>query len=290
MERVISSQFDESEKNIESLNHSNQQKAISENPVTTLRGGDLKDYVWKLLVIWYAVNSQAPVEGFTVTPNLPKGNPQFALGAGANQQAGQEPGLGGPPKAPSPRIAPKKVGRPEEQNRPSKSEIKYDLTKEYSQFQKTLDPTIQCSQERFDELSTDPQRGIITQKSIDETNAILQAEAEGIAKNPKRPNVKQEEPNLDFKIDGPGPYKYADIKIPIDFENLGKITVDFRNLDKVANRMGRKITLQKGGADNVLHIVDLKKIPFAQHARFQENVLKAAGSSDGIVFINSKNN
>lgn len=49
-----------SDKKIETANNLNQKKAISQNPVNTF----LLDYGWKLLVIWHAVNSQAPVEGF----------------------------------------------------------------------------------------------------------------------------------------------------------------------------------------------------------------------------------
>jgi len=51
-------------KNFPILNFSKKQTMV-ENPVTTLRGGDLVDVPWRILAIWYAVNNQALVEGFT---------------------------------------------------------------------------------------------------------------------------------------------------------------------------------------------------------------------------------
>jgi hypothetical protein len=72
-------------KNIESDDNLNQKETISQNPVNILKGGDLRDYAWKLLVIWHAVTSQAPVEGFT--PNLPNG------GLNMVKPANQKPGV-----------------------------------------------------------------------------------------------------------------------------------------------------------------------------------------------------
>ena len=47
---------------------------------------------------------------------------------------------------------------------------------------------------RFDELSNHPQTKSINTKSIDEAKAILQAEDQALVKNPRRPNLKKENP------------------------------------------------------------------------------------------------
>ena len=129
---------------------------------------------------------------------------------------------------------------------------------------------------RFEDLSRDPQTGEPNAKGIDEAEAILQAERDGIVENPRRPDLSRGEPNLDYKVDGPEPYRYSDVKTPV---NRG-------NLTEMAENMGKKITRQKGGSNDVLHVVDLKNIPPAQRAAFREAVIRSAGSSDGIVFIN----
>ena len=131
--------------------------------------------------------------------------------------------------------------------------------------------------DKFDELSKDPQTSAANQKSIDEAEAVLQAETDGIVNNPTRPNLKRGEPNLDFKIDGPPPYKWVDIKTPV---NRG-------NLDKMAEGIGKKIPIQKGGSTDVLHIIDLKNIPAAQKAKFQQKVIDTLGNSEGVEFINN---
>lgn len=78
----------------------------------------------------------------------------------------------------------------------------------------------QCSIERFNELSTNPQTGKINEDSMDEAKSILQAEAEVLVQNARRPNLKNGDADFDFKVDGPFPYTYADIKSPINFKTL----------------------------------------------------------------------
>lgn len=114
-------------------------------------------------------------------------------------------------------------------------------------------------------------------KAENEAEAILIAENKGIVENPRRPNRKLGEPDLDFKIDGPDPYKWTDVKTPV---NRGDLT-------RMAEGIGKKIPLQKGGTNDVLHIVDLKNIPLSEKASFQQTVINSAGSQDGIVFINN---
>ncbi len=132
---------------------------------------------------------------------------------------------------------------------------------------------------RFEELAREEgktSKGDII-KAENEAEAILSAENQGIVENPRRPNRKLGEPDLDFKIDGPDPYRWTDVKTPV---NRG-------NLTRMAEGIGKKIPLQKAGANDVLHIVDLKNIPSSQKVGFQQSVIDAAGSSDGIVFINN---
>ncbi len=132
-------------------------------------------------------------------------------------------------------------------------------------------------QNRFNKLSKDPQTLMLNQKSVEEAKAILEAENQGLIVNPTRPNLEIGDPNLDFKIDGPVPYKWADVKTPI---NRG-------DLKKMAINIGKKSKLQKGGARDVLHIIDLKNIPVDYKLNFQKFVIEGAGSSDGMVFINN---
>jgi len=132
------------------------------------------------------------------------------------------------------------------------------------------------TKQRIESLSKDPQTGKENPKSIEEKDAILQAEKEGHVQKPERPDLAKGDPNLDFKVEGPPPFKFADVKTPV---NRG-------NLVTQAEGIGKKIFLQKAGASDVLHIVDLKNIPPAEKPTFKANVIKEAGSPTGIVFIN----
>lgn len=200
-------------------------------------------------------------DGFVPKTNHPKrhpfGRPRMRGSSTNNHLPGKNvPGLGNKPQAIKAKTAPKIVDN----------------------GLKNVQRHSQCSKKRFDELSTDPQRGIITEKSIDEANAILEAESAGLVQKPKRPSDPRNQPNLDFIIDGPAPYKYADVKTPANFGYL----------DVMAIKIGRNSVLQKGGTDSVLHLVDLKNIPSAQKARFEQNVRKGAKDSAGFEFINNK--
>ena len=135
---------------------------------------------------------------------------------------------------------------------------------------------VKLNKQRIENLSKDPQTGTENAKSIGEAEAIIQAENEGLVNKAKRPDLKKGDPNLDFKIEGPPPYKWADVKTPV---NRG-------NLASQAEGIGNKTVLQKAGASDVLHVIDLKNIPAAEKPTFKADVIKAAGSPDGIVFIN----
>jgi len=69
----------------------------------------------------------------------------------------------------------------------------------------------------------------------------VQAEKENLVIYARRP--KKGEPNLDFVIDGPGPYKYVDVKNPKDQRKFDKKP---NSNDNAAESMGKKITMQKG--------------------------------------------
>ena len=114
----------------------------------------------------------------------------------------------------------------------------------------------------------------------------MQAEHKGLVYNPRRPNLKAGEPNLDFVIDGPKPYKYVDIKNPIDPKKFPNSKGKSESIEKMATRMGKKITQQKGSSDNVLHIIDREMLPSATKAEFSQKLIDAAGSPDHIKFIN----
>ncbi|WP_415327961.1 hypothetical protein [Chryseobacterium sp. MMS23-Vi53] len=131
---------------------------------------------------------------------------------------------------------------------------------------------------RFDVLAKEEGKNSLGDiaKAQNEAEAILLAEYEKHIQNPRRPNVKNGEPDLDFKVDGPPPYKYADVKTPV---NRG-------DLEAQATHIGKKITMQKGGTNDVAHIVDLKNIPQTQKTIFINNVINAANSPKGIIFIN----
>lgn len=130
---------------------------------------------------------------------------------------------------------------------------------------------------RFVELSkTSSTRKSDKIKAEREAETILQAENEGIVQNPTRPD--KHDPDLDFKIDGPEPYKWADTKRPVDPST--------RSLDKQSTETAANIKDQKAGSADVLHIVDLQEIPQELRISFKESVISKIGNTDGIIFIN----
>ena len=145
---------------------------------------------------------------------------------------------------------------------------------------------IDCDLERFEKLSTNPETNFITRKAINEAKTILQSEQENLITNARRPNLKKGEPNLDFVVDGPGSYKYVDVKNPIDPRKFPPAKEKPESFNKMAKRIGEKITKQKGGSDNVLHIVDLEQIPPEVKENITKKIIEGAGSPKDIKFIN----
>ncbi len=166
------------------------------------------------------------------------------------------------------------------------------MTKEYGNFIQKISEKgceLECSQERFNELSTNPQTGSFNEKSLIEAKGGLQGEAQGMYINIRRPINKVVD--LDFEIDSSNGYTHVDCKTPIDFQYLAdneRIDVsNFPSLETVTYNMVRKITLQKerfcGLADgpinpeNVLHVVNLDLIRDSnQKQNMIDSVLKGA--------------
>lgn len=155
-----------------------------------------------------------------------------------------------------------------------------DMDKEYQNFLLMKHPETECSQERFKALSTDPQRKMIDEYSIKETIIILEAEGRGIVKGAERPDLDNGEPNIDFKVKGPGNHRYVDVKEP---RNFGRGNQD---LDSAARRMGHKIykqiknqfikpqfkIIQKDGSDKKINKLQTQQITQIKVIYFYENV------------------
>lgn len=157
------------------------------------------------------------------------------------------------------------------------------MDEEYQKFLRINHSDTVCSREWYEELCTDPQRDIIDDASIKEALIILEAEGRGIVHNVRRPT--KDEPNLDFKDDGPGPIEFVDVKEP---RNWGKGNED---LESAAIRMGEKIKKQKDNAgdfgiprEKVLHIVNVELQNFDERPDYQKNIYTVNGS-DGIVIM-----
>jgi hypothetical protein len=159
-----------------------------------------------------------------------------------------------------------------------------DMKEEYQKFLLIKHPNTDCSVERFTSLCTDPQRGIINDSSIKEAIIILECEGRGIAQQAERPNLDNDEPNLDFRINGPEGYEYADVKEP---RNYGRGNSD---LDKAAQNMGNKIHKQKGQSEHgvsrqkILHIVNFELLNASERASYETNLFKPHGSN-GIIIV-----
>ena len=69
----------------------------------------------------------------------------------------------------------------------------FDMKKQYENFMQEIPEKgyeVECSQERFNELSTNPQTDSIDEKSLIEAKRGLQGEAQGMYKNIRRPSNK----------------------------------------------------------------------------------------------------
>lgn len=182
----------------------------------------------------------------------------------------------------------------------------FDMKKQYENFMQEMSEKgyeLECDQERFNELSTNPQTGSPDEKSLIEAKGALQGEAQGMYTNTRRPSNKAVD--LDFEIHSSKGYTHVDFKTPIDFQDLadnkGIDVSNFPSLETVAYNMGKKIPSQKeefcglpGGPkspDNVLHVVNLDLIRDSnQKQNMIDRVLKGAedksGNTGDIYFLN----
>jgi hypothetical protein len=162
---------------------------------------------------------------------------------------------------------------------------------------------VNISEDRFLELSTNPQTGKFDEKSIFETEGGLELEAKGMVKNLRRPDNPKVD--LDFVAErvGSGETIFIDHKGMIDFGSLSDKGIDisgFPSHESVAFNMGKDSVDQKGkfiGMDQgpasmgeVVHLYNFEnirnrtEIPLLMQAVL--NAAEQAGYMDGIIFLN----
>lgn len=235
-------------------------------------------------------------DGFTPKPNRywrhPYGRPRMR---GQDNLFPNIQGLGNIPGAPQFRFAPKVDTSFNAHGRNRGDQCpKFDMSKEYKTFVQEMESKryslddVNSGLKRFEQLSTNPETDRIDQKSINEAKTIFQAEKENLVINARRPNLNKGEPNLDFVVDGPEPFRNVDVKNPIDPKEFPPAKKKPESIGKLGKRMGNKIIEQKekNGYENVLHIVDLKKMPAELKEKLKNVIIETAGSSEGITFIN----
>lgn len=111
-------------------------------------------------------------------------------------------------------------------------------------------------------------------KSQEEACTILQAEAENLVQNPACTDIQAGEPPYDYKTNGPGPLKYAEIKVP-RHDSLAD-----------ARRLGRAASLKCNDEDVAL-VVNLNRLrPEKRQAYAEEFTRAALISPDRIKFLN----
>nr|WPV76532.1 hypothetical protein [Naviculales sp.] len=152
----------------------------------------------------------------------------------------------------------------------------FNMEKEYTMFMEDMSQKgieLECDQQRFNDLSVNPETGAIDEKSIFEAKGGLQGEGQRIYKNLRRPA------NSDVRLDFEATYIktgnriFVDHKGMIDFQSLadqGKDISRFPSHETVAYRMGQDIPSQKErfiglpqgpkSAKEVLHLVNFDKI------------------------------
>ena len=222
-------------------------------------GGRLEDISWIIFYIWLWKLQNNHVQGFQ--PIKP---PHHTLTGGQHRPHSYDG------SSSSPSIGQTQLQMARTRRRRSVRIINMD--EKYQKFLRIKHSDTVCSRERYEQLCTDPQRDIIDGASIKEAIIILEAEGRGIVQNVRRPT--KDEPNLDFKDNGPGPIEFVDVKEP---RNWGKGNED---LESAAIRMGEKIKKQKDKAGNfgiprekVLHIVNFELLNFDERPDYQTKYL-----------------
>ena len=152
---------------------------------------------------------------------------------------------------------------------------------------------------RFQLLSQDPRakREAYHKKTVDEARSAIHAEILGLVNGGKRiPQPYCQSVDLDFVISGPGPFTHLDVKHPVGSAILKKQGQN-TTLRKMASNLGEDISDQKNrfcgfeqgprSRKNVLYIVDLCYVPRHEKQIVKEFCIKGAGSSEGIIFLNT---
>ena len=181
------------------------------------------------------------------------------------------------------------------------------LSQEYKEYQQVYNEpplskrfdTRNYDPVRFQVLSQDPhaKRKVYHKKTVDETRSAIQSEIEGIIKDVQRiPKPYCNLIDLDFAISGPFPYTHLDFKHPVGSAILKKQN-QTSTLRQASYKLGVTISEQKErfcgleqgpkSRKNVLHIVDLCYVPAHEKEIVKELCLKGAGSSEGILFLNT---
>ena len=162
---------------------------------------------------------------------------------------------------------------------------------------------VNISEDRFIELSTNPQTGKFDDKSIFETEGSLELEAKGIVNNLRRPDNPKVD--LDSVAERVGSWETIVIahKGMIDFGSLSDKGIDisgFPSHESVAFNMGKDGINQKGkfigmdqgpaSMEEVVHLYNFENIRNRTDIRLLMqavlNGAEQAGYMDGIIFLN----
>lgn len=152
---------------------------------------------------------------------------------------------------------------------------------------------------RFQLLSQDPHAKVEVyhKKTVDEARSAVQAEILGFINGVNRlPKPYCQSVDLDFVISGPSPFTHMDIKHPVGSAILKKQKQNV-TLRQASSDLGKTISRQKKyfcgleqgpkNRKNVLHIVDLCYVPAHEKEIVKEFCIRGAGSSEGILFLNT---
>ena len=297
------------------INISNQQQNASLNEILSKQNSTKPDEV-------ILVKNDGILPGADAFPPL---FPQRHGGRTTNGMGGSSPGSNSAPSSgtgnldgncrsnPSPRFPYQLSSNDQNQNNKKKKKKKNStqVSKErvieaYQNFISEMndkDYQGNISEDRFLELSTNPQTGGFDEKSIFEAEGSLQGEVEGLYSNLQRTNNPKVD--LDFQATSvqTGQTIFVDHKGMIDFGSLGDKGIDtsgFPSHESVAFNMGKDSVDQKNrfvGLDkgpksktDVLHLYDFKNIKNnAEKPVLVQAVLNGAeqaGYTDGILFLN----
>lgn len=129
------------------------------------------------------------------------------------------------------------------------------LSQEYREYQQRFNSpplskrfdTKKYDLERFKELAKDvkAKKEVFHKTTVDEARTAIHAKIEGIVDNVQR--IEQticKSVDLDFKINGPAPFKYMDVEHPVGTEILLKQNSPY-TLQEMAYNMGKSIVKQK---------------------------------------------